>query len=87
MTREEIDVFIADWVPDDDLQVPDGFDDAFLGVTSHIDPPAAVYSIEKCIEILARNMTKDQATDHFYFNVIASSPTPGGAIFINVPDE
>tara|TARA_R110000824_G_scaffold71929_20_gene183958 strand:+ start:3566 stop:3829 length:264 start_codon:yes stop_codon:yes gene_type:complete len=87
MDRDDIDAFADEWAPDDDVYVPDGFDDAFLGITSHIDPPAAIYSIEKCIEILARNMTKDAATDHFYFNVISASPSPGGAIFINVAEE
>tara|TARA_R100001163_G_scaffold35432_1_gene27234 strand:+ start:1824 stop:2087 length:264 start_codon:yes stop_codon:yes gene_type:complete len=84
--RDEIDVFVDRVYPSTDLQVPDGLDGAFLGVTSHISPPAAIYSIQRCIDILSERMSREEAIDHFYFNVIGGSPG-SGPIFIDEIEE
>jgi hypothetical protein len=62
----------------DKILLADGFDDAFLGVGENSEGnPVAIYSIEKCLSILAEQF-KDQedpetdAIDYFEFNVRGS---------------
>tara|TARA_R100000808_G_scaffold9121_1_gene25294 strand:- start:3603 stop:3863 length:261 start_codon:yes stop_codon:yes gene_type:complete len=86
MTRDEIDSFVDMAAPGESLYVPDGLDGAFMGVTSHVNPPAAVYSIQKCVDILSESMTRDEALDHVYYNVIGGCPAPSAPIFIDEPN-
>ena len=86
MTRDDIDSFVDMAAPGEELYVPDGLDEAFMGVTSHVNPPAAVYSIQKCVDILSKSMTRDEALDHVYFNVIGGCPASSGPIFIDEPN-
>lgn len=62
----------------DKILLADGFDEAFIGVGENSEGnPVAVYSIEKCLNILAEQF-KDQddpetdAVDYFEFNVRGS---------------
>lgn len=62
----------------DKILLADGFDEAFLGVGENSEGnPVAIYSIEKCLSILAEQF-KDQedpetdAIDYFEFNVRGS---------------
>lgn len=49
----------------------DGFDDAIIGVD--ISTFVLIYSISKCIDILMKdNMSYEEATDYFYYNVSGS---------------
>ena len=50
----------------DDILLADGFDDALVGVSSK---NIAVYDIEKCIKVLSKDMTAEEAMDYFYYNV------------------
>jgi hypothetical protein len=57
------------------ILLADGFDDAFIGIGENADGnPVAVYSIDKCLNILAKQF-EDQddpegdAIDYFEFNV------------------
>ena len=50
----------------DDILLADGFDDALVGVSSK---NIAVYDIDKCIEVLSKDMTAEEAMDYFYYNV------------------
>ena len=58
---------ILDRYPDEVFLFADGFDEAILGVDEQSG--RLVYSANKCIEILAREMTLDEAYEHFSFNV------------------
>jgi len=52
------------------LILADGFEEAFLGVDyDDNDLPRAVYSRDKCIEILSREMQHEEAIEFFDFNV------------------
>jgi hypothetical protein len=43
--------------PDEDLLLADGLDDAIIGVCTDFNaPPRVIYSVKKCIEILAKGM-------------------------------
>jgi hypothetical protein len=57
---------ILDEYPEEGLIKADGFDDAIIGVSSDI---RIVYSLDKIIEILQKDMTEDEAVEFFYFNI------------------
>lgn len=50
---------------DQDFLKADGFDEAVIGVYDG----RLVYSEKKCIEILSREMSFDEAIEYFNFNV------------------
>ena len=68
MTREEIDEFVTNATPQEIL-LPDNLDEGFVGVDTESDTPRAVYSIERCIKQLSEDMTLDEATEYFWYNV------------------
>jgi hypothetical protein len=53
--------------PDDTILKADGFDDAILGVDEL--SMRLIYSVSKCIEILMKDMTEEEAMEYFCFNV------------------
>ena len=56
--------------PEEEILKADGFDDAVIGIDTHM---RLVYSIPKSIEILVKDdMTMEDAMDHFYYNVSGS---------------
>ena len=57
--------------PDIDFLFADGLDEAIIGVdiSSFNSEPRVVYNIKKCIEIFQRDMTYEEAVEHFAFNV------------------
>lgn len=57
---------ILEEYPEEGLIKADGFDDAIIGVSSDI---RIVYSLDKIIEILQKDMTEDEAVEFFYFNI------------------
>lgn len=57
---------ILDEYPEEGLIKADGFDDAVIGVSTDI---RLVYSIDKIIKSLMKDMTEDEAIDYFYFNI------------------
>ena len=80
MTRAEIDQWAEEL--DIELIVADGFDDAFIGIDLDWECPRAVYSREKAIEILERDMTYEEAVEYFDFNVSEAYVGPGTPMFI-----
>ena len=50
--------------------VADGFDEAIIGLEQQ--QMKLVYSVPKCIQILARDMCEDDAIDYFEYNVRGS---------------
>lgn len=57
-------------LPDEEFLIADGFDEAVIGVDT--SSMRLIYSVNKCIEILKREMTEDEAIDHMSFNVSGS---------------
>lgn len=89
--NKKITEFIETTYPDyvDKILLADGFDDAFVGITENtIGNPVAVYSIEKCLNILAEQF-KDQedpetdAIDYFEFNVRGAYVGEFTPLFLN----
>jgi hypothetical protein len=48
----------------------DGFDEAIIGVDEAT--MCLIYSVSKCIEILMRDMSEEDAMEHFSYNVSGS---------------
>ena len=84
MTRDQI----QQWLEDRDLTVilADGLDEAFLGIDDSDDQPRAVYSADKCVEILARDMTHEEAWEFFDFNVLGAYVGPQTPLYIRTPE-
>jgi len=67
MTRDEINR--ACEVLELNLLLADGLDEAFLGITRD-DPPRAVYSYERVIDVLVeQGMTIAEADEYFEYNI------------------
>jgi hypothetical protein len=70
--RDSINEWVEENYPDYEILVADGFDEAFLGVAVQFNTPMAIYDRKKCIEILMRDMSEDEAYEYFEFNVIGA---------------
>lgn len=53
--------------PDEEFLIANGFDEAILGVDE--SQMKLIYSVEKCIQILCRDMEQIDAQEYFSFNV------------------
>jgi len=53
--------------------LPEEYDSALIGYVSHMSVPAiAVYEAEKVIEILQEELSYEEASEHFEFNIAGS---------------
>lgn len=52
---------------DESFLLADGFDDAIIGVDEK--EMRLIYSVSKCIDILKKDMTEEEALEFFDFNV------------------
>ena len=69
------------------MVLADGLEEAFVGVDLDSEEPRAVYSREKCIAILARDMGEEQAVEYFDFNVAGAYVGPQTPLFITTEFE
>lgn len=61
---------IVEWFPEDEILKADGFDDAIIGIDEF--SMRLIYSVSKCIEILCRDMSEEEAVEYFDYNVKGS---------------
>jgi len=61
---------IIEWFPEDEILKADGFDDAIIGIDEF--SMRLIYSVSKCIEILCRDMSEEDAVEYFDYNVKGS---------------
>jgi hypothetical protein len=73
MNKKEIESFVELHSPNSSVVIADGMDEAFIGLDLESDPPRAVYSVGKCIDILAQDMAQTEAEEFFWYNVAGSS--------------
>ena len=71
---------IFDLYPDEEFLIADGFDDAIIGVDA--DRMRIVYDAYKCMEILSREMSQDDAAEYFEYNVLQSYVGEKTPIFV-----
>jgi len=56
--------------PEEKFLTADGFDEAIVGVDT--SSMRLIYSVEKCIEILMKDMIEEDAIEYFEYNVAGS---------------
>ena len=70
---------------DGEILLADGFDDALIGVGYRsTDAPIAVYDMSKVIEILACDMSLDDAIEYFEHNVAGSWVGEQTPMFVDI---
>lgn len=84
MKREEILEYIENYNPEEPVFLADGFDDAFLGIGQQFNRFFAVYDRFKCIEILAEDMTLEDAEEYFDFNVVGAYVGENTPVFVDI---
>lgn len=61
---------ISDGLTDEEvIALADGFEEAFIGIARQFNQPFAVYDRAKCISILMKDMTLEEADEYFSINV------------------
>jgi len=61
---------IEQYADEEKILIADGFDEAVIGIDEK--QMRLVYSVSKCIEILCRDMSEEDAIEHFNYNVSGS---------------
>lgn len=70
-----------------EAMLADGFEEAYIGICRRFGQEAlAAYDYEKCIEILMKRdrMTREDAEEHFEYNVIGAWVGDGTPVYIKV---
>tara|TARA_R100001594_G_scaffold87052_1_gene121448 strand:- start:9786 stop:10037 length:252 start_codon:yes stop_codon:yes gene_type:complete len=58
---------------DENILLADGFEDACIGYIERAGlPTIACYDKNKCLQILRKDMDKEEAEEFFHFNVLGS---------------
>jgi hypothetical protein len=68
LVRKVLDNYV-DVIGDEEMLVADGFDEAIIGITFGYGDQVVVYDWDKCIEILRKDMTHEDALEHMSYNV------------------
>jgi hypothetical protein len=91
MTPQEAKVLkaaILEAYPDEQFLFADGFETAMLGVVlCYTADPVVCYDYETCIEILMKDMTREDAVEYFDFNVIGAYVGKKTPFFLNRVSE
>ena len=69
ITRKLLDSYVDENYPDEDILIPDGLEEAFVGIATQFNKPIAIFDAKKCIDILSRDMSYEQAVEYFSYNV------------------
>lgn len=70
------------------MKTADGFDDAIIGIGQRCgQEDLVVYDQEKCVDILAKDMPREDAIEYFEFNVLGSWVGEDTPIFVYKPSE
>ena len=71
-----------------EARLMDGFDEALIGVARRCGQPTlAVYDYDKCIDILSREMSEDDAVEYFEFNCAGAWVGPHTPVILQRPSE
>lgn len=69
ITREMLDNYVDEHYPDEDILIPDGFEQAFVGIATQFNNSIAIFDRKKCIKILCKEMSYEEAVEYFTYNV------------------
>ncbi len=81
-----IDEFLESTDPDSGMLYPTDLKEAIIGTVEHISLGEVILlDKDKCLEIFARDMSMEDAIEHFHFNTLGSyvEGVPAYATFIN----
>lgn len=78
-----VDDFADNLGDDGDLLVADGFDAAILGITEACEP-VVVYDWDRCVELLRKDMSEEDALEYMSFNVTGAYVGPRTPLFIRL---
>ena len=82
MTRKEIDEYVDEHYPDEEIMLLDGLDSAFIGLTTN--NIRAVYSVQKIIEeLMSQGMSEEDAVEYFNFNIECAYVGEKTPIYLN----
>jgi hypothetical protein len=85
--KKSIRTLIDEWVDenhaDSEILLAEQFEEAFIGIAYQFDKPIAVFDRAKCIEILMRDMSHEDAEDYFQFNVEGAYVGPNTPAFLH----
>ena len=66
----------------------DGFEDALIGYVERAGMPSiACYDKYKCIDILANDMSYEEALEYFYFNVLGAYVGENTPCFLTMGED
>jgi|LakMenEpi03Aug12_release.lakeMendotaPanAssembly.Ray.scaffolds.fasta_scaffold1428987_1 hypothetical protein len=84
--KKSIKTLIDEWVDayhsDEEILLAEQFEEAFIGIAYQFDKAIAVFDRAKCIEILMRDMTHEEAEEYFQFNVEGAYVGPNTPAFL-----
>jgi hypothetical protein len=84
MNRKQIEEYIELYNPELEILLADGFDEAFLGIGQQFNNFFAIYDRFKCVEILAKDMTLEDAEEYFDFNVVGAYVGENTPVFVDI---
>jgi len=87
MTEKQILAFAEIYFPDEKIIYPTGFEKALIGITAEDESVKAVISVNKCIDILAEDMSRQEADEYFWFNIARSHMGKHSPIYIYCPPK
>ena len=61
----------------------EGLEEALIGTGKRFNYPVAVYSRAKALEILQRDMTEEEATEYFEFNIVGAYVGENTPVFLD----
>jgi hypothetical protein len=65
-----IDEWVSEAFPENGFMIPDGLEDAFIGVAVQFNKHIAIFDYDKCLTILMKDgMTYHEAEEYMEFNV------------------
>ena len=70
---------IVERYSEDDILKADGFDEAVIGIDE--SSMRLIYSMSKCIEILMRDMSEEDALEYYYYNMSGAYVGEGAPIW------
>ena len=83
MKKKKILKYVEDYIPEEQIYLADGFEEAFLGIGQQFNNFFAVYDKNKCIEILAKDMSFEEAQEYFDYNVVGAYLGENTPVFID----
>jgi hypothetical protein len=82
MTRKEINEYIGEYYPDEEIMLLDGLDSAFIGLTTN--NIRAVYSVQKIIDqFIQQGLSEEDALEHFSYNIECAYVGEKTPIYVN----